>query len=235
MAQVKQTCSITNGSQVVTLAGIDLTARLKKNSIFMVATELVPYTLANDSTYAASATIVTLTGAYQGATNGAAAGVFVADMTFPSLIPTISQGDVGTAAVFTAAMNKIQTLLLTVGNTAPGATILASEALTAGDFVNVFNNFGAFNVRRATAGVSTKQATGYVLANVAVNGAAIVYFQGVNNMVTGQVSGDVYLQAALGQAGVTPPSASGNIVQNIGVATSSTSIIFQAGLLVGLA
>jgi hypothetical protein len=112
MAQIKQTVTVTNGSQVVTAAG-DLTSRIKKNSIFLVDVELVPYTVAVDSTYNATTgkTTVTLTGNYQGATNAAAAGVFAVDFTYPSLIPTIAQGDVGTAAIFSQAMYRIQKLM----------------------------------------------------------------------------------------------------------------------------
>lgn len=112
MAQIKQPVTVTNGSQVVTLAG-DLTVRIKKNHIFLVDGELVPYTVAINSTYSAATgkTTVTLTGAYQGATNAAAPGVFAVDFTYPSMIPTIAQGDVGTAAVFTQAMYRIQALM----------------------------------------------------------------------------------------------------------------------------
>ena len=112
MAQIKTPVAVTNGSQTVTLTG-DYTARIKKNHIFLVDVELVPYTVAANSTYNASTgkTTVTLTGAYQGVTNAAAAGVFAVDFTYPSMIPTIAQGDVGTAAIFTQAMYRIQALM----------------------------------------------------------------------------------------------------------------------------
>jgi hypothetical protein len=117
MAQIKKTCSVTNGAPTVTVTG-DQTARIKANTIFMVDTELVPYFVAINSTYSAGAdlTTVTLTGNYQGPTNTTATGVFSVDATYPNMIPTIAQGDVGTAAVFTAAMNRIQTLLTAADN-----------------------------------------------------------------------------------------------------------------------
>ena len=112
MAQIKQPVSVTNGSQTVTLTG-DYTARIKKNHIFLVDVELVPYIVGADSTYNATTgkTTVLLTGNYLGTTNAAAAGVFSVDFTYPSLIPTIAQGDVGTAAIFTQAMYRIQKLM----------------------------------------------------------------------------------------------------------------------------
>lgn len=111
MAQIKQQVAIVNGSQTVTIAGVDLTARIKKNHIFLVEGLLVPYVVATDSTFDGTNTIVTLTGAYQGATDAAAKGVFAVDLTYPDNIPTISQGDVGTAAIFTSAMYKLQDMI----------------------------------------------------------------------------------------------------------------------------
>lgn len=112
MAQLKQTVSVTNASQTVTAAG-DLSAQIKANNIFMVQGLSVPYTVAANSTYSAATglTTFTLTGAYQGTTDPAAAGVIVTDFTSPDLIPMLRQNDVGTASIFTQAMLKIQTLL----------------------------------------------------------------------------------------------------------------------------
>lgn len=112
MAQLKKTCTVTNGSQTVTLPG-DYTKQIKQGTIFLVAGELVPYTVSADATFGATAgvTTVVLSGAYQGATNTAAAGVFAVDFTYPGKIPTMAQGDVGTGAIFTQAMYKIQSIL----------------------------------------------------------------------------------------------------------------------------
>lgn len=112
MAQLKKTLSVTNGSATVTLTG-DFAAQIKKNFVFMVEGELVPYTVAADAVYSAvtGQTTFNLTGNYQGGTNAAAAGVIVVDVTYPHQIPLIRQGDVGTAAVFTAAMYRLQGML----------------------------------------------------------------------------------------------------------------------------
>lgn len=110
MAQIKQLCSVTNGQQIVTLSG-DQTLRIKRNSIFMVESDLVPYTVAADATFNGQVTSVYLTGIYLGATSAAARGVFATDFTYPDMLPTIAQGDVGTAAVFTAAMYRLQQMI----------------------------------------------------------------------------------------------------------------------------
>ena len=119
MAQIKKTCSVQNGSQTVAITG-DLSARIKRNHIFMVEGELVPYVVAQDSTYDGASTTVLLTGAYAGTTNSAANGVFATDATYPDMIPTIAQGDVGTAAVFTQAMYRIQDMVTSVSPTGFG-------------------------------------------------------------------------------------------------------------------
>lgn len=123
---------------------------------------------------------------------------------------------------------RIDATVMPIGIGADTATITASEALAAGDFVNIWSNAGAFNVRKADATVSGKHAMGFVLSAVAANGAAVVYFEGTNTQVTGQTPGDVFLQTTAGKGGATPAGASGNVVQNIGFAVSATSVNFQA-------
>lgn len=110
---------------------------------------------------------------------------------------------------------------------APSAVIVAQEALSAGDFVNIFNNGGA-KVRKADASVSGKHAMGFVKANYDAGDNATIYFAGANTFVTGQIPGDVFLSTTPGKATSTPSPGSGLIVQNIGFATSATSINFKA-------
>jgi hypothetical protein len=110
MPQLKQTCSVTNASQVVVMAGVNVANQIRKHAIFMIEGEHVPYFVAANAAYVNGNTTFSLTGAYMGATR-AAPGIVVKDMTFPHSIPTIAPGDVGTAAVFTAAMYRIQELL----------------------------------------------------------------------------------------------------------------------------
>lgn len=110
------------------------------------------------------------------------------------------------------------------------ASIVASEALAAGDEVNIFNDGGTPKMRKADASTSGKEAHGFVLAAVSADVAGTVYFEGLNDQVSGMVAGPVYLSAAApGTVTATPPSGSGNIVQRLGVALSATSINFEAG------
>ena len=122
---------------------------------------------------------------------------------------------------------RIDSTMMPVGIGADTATITTSEALSAGDFVNVWDSTGA-KVRKADATVSGKEAHGFVLSAYGSSASATVYFEGTNTGVTGQTPGPVFLSTTAGTATSTAPSGSGNVVQRIGFATSATSINFQS-------
>ena len=129
---------------------------------------------------------------------------------------------------------RIDNSMMPVGIGADTSTISASETLAAGDWVNVWNNSGA-KVRKADATTAGKEAHGFVLAAVTSGNPATVYFEGTNTQVTGQTPGAVYLQTTAGTGGATIPSASGNVVQQIGVAVSATAVNFERSAPVTLA
>lgn len=122
---------------------------------------------------------------------------------------------------------RLDLTMMPVGVVPEVAIIAASEALTAGDFVNVWNSAGA-KVRKADATIVGKEAHGFVLAAVASGANATVYFEGSNTAVTGQIPGVVFLSTTAGQPAATAPSGSGNVVQRIGFAVSATAINFQS-------
>ena len=129
---------------------------------------------------------------------------------------------------------RIDGSMMPVGIGADTASIQASENLAAGDFVNVWNNAGA-KVRKADATTAGKEAHGFVLSAVTSGNPAMVYFEGTNTQVTGQTPGTVYLQTTAGAGGATIPSASGNVVQQVGVAVSATAVNFERSTPVVLA
>lgn len=124
------------------------------------------------------------------------------------------------------ADGKLDATFMPTGIAADTSSITTSEALADGDFVNVWNSTGA-KARKADATTAGKEAHGFVLASVLSGAAATVYFEGKNDHVSGQTPGPVFLQTTAGTAGSTAPSATGNVVQRLGVATSSTSINFE--------
>ena len=135
-------------------------------------------------------------------------------------------GDAGKIPALDAA-GRLDNSMMPVGIGADTAVITASEALAAGDLVNVWNSTGA-KVRKADAATAGKEAHGFVLAAVSSSAAATVYFEGTDTQVTGLTPGVQYLSAATaGLATGTAPSGTGQVVQRVGVATSATALNFE--------
>lgn len=128
------------------------------------------------------------------------------------------------------AAGKLDNSVLPTGVGAETKSVLTSEALAAGNFVNVWNNAGTANVRKADATSPGKYANGFVLAAYGAGVMAEVYTEGINNQVTGHIVGTVYLSAITpGEAEPVAdiPTTAGHIVQAIGEAVSATEISFE--------
>jgi hypothetical protein len=122
---------------------------------------------------------------------------------------------------------RLSSTMMPVGFGDDAVTITASEALSAGDLVNIWDNSGA-KVRKADATTSGKEAHGFILSAVASGGLANVYFEGTNTAVTGQTPGPVFLSTTAGLTTSTAPSGTGNVVQRVGFAVSATAMNFQS-------
>lgn len=129
---------------------------------------------------------------------------------------------------------RLDSSLMPSGIGADTESILASEPLAAGDLVNIWDDGGTPSVRKADATTSGKRAHGFVLSAVSAAANATVYFEGRNDQVSGLTAGNQYLSTTPGISSGTPPSASGNVVQLVGVATSATSVNFEPGVTVVL-
>ncbi len=107
--------------------------------------------------------------------------------------------------------------------------IVASENLSAGDFVNIHDVAGVSKARKADATNATKPANGFVKSSATTGANVDVYLDGLNDAVTGKTAGTRYFLSAStpGVATATIPSASGNLCQFLGVATSATGIAFR--------
>ncbi len=122
---------------------------------------------------------------------------------------------------------RIDNTMLPVGVGADTYSITASEALAAGDLINVWNSSGA-KIRKADATVAGKEAHGFVLASVSNGAVGTVYFEGTNTAVTGLTPGVQFLSTTAGLSTTTAPTASGNVVQRVGFAVSSTALNFHS-------
>ena len=126
------------------------------------------------------------------------------------------------------AAGRLDTSFMPTGIGADTSSIVSSENLAAGDLVNIWNNTGTANVRKADATVAGKEAHGFVLSAVTAPAAATVYFEGSNTGVTGLTPGPQFLATTAGLCTAAAPAASGNVVQRVGFATSATNVNFQS-------
>lgn len=124
---------------------------------------------------------------------------------------------------------KIDTTMMPTGVGPDTVTVLASEALAAGDFVNIYNNGGTPNVRKADASGAnaSKEAHGFVLANVSNGANATVYLRGQNTGLSGLTAAPKFLSGGTpGASTSTAPSTAGHIIQRLGTAINATTINF---------
>lgn len=135
-------------------------------------------------------------------------------------------GDVGKLPQFDAT-GKLDISVLPSGIGSETESATASENLSAGDFVNIFDNTGTKNVRKANGSTPGLEANGYVLSAFTSGAVATIYTDGANTSRTGLTAGvTYYLAATAGGVTATPLSTTGQIHQKIGKASTSTSLIF---------
>ena len=142
---------------------------------------------------------------------------------------TVTSAGAGNAGDIVAldGTGKLDNSVMPVGIGADTAVLATTENLSAGDFVNIFNDSGTPKARKADATTTGKFAHGFVLAGTTSPNNATVYFEGTNTQVSTVTGGRLYLATTAGGWTATAPSASGNVVQAIGVGTSSTTINFE--------
>lgn len=120
---------------------------------------------------------------------------------------------------------KLDVSVLPTGVGPEVAILVATEALNAGDYVNIWNDAGTPKVRLAD-NSNGRRAHGYVKASVSISANATVYFEGDNDSLSSLVAGgDVYLGTAGGVI-QTPlaETAVGSISQKLGVARAATIV-----------
>lgn len=137
-------------------------------------------------------------------------------------------GDAGKIPKLDAA-GKISATMMPAGVAAETRTITCSENLSAGDLVNIHDDTGP-KVRKADAATAGKEAHGFVLSAYTSGQSATVYpEENVISGLTGLTPGArQFLSASTaGALTATPPSASANVVQEVGVALSTTEVMFR--------
>ena len=129
--------------------------------------------------------------------------------------------------IATGADGKLDSSFLPPGIGAATVSATASEALSAGVFVDLYNDGAGLKVRNADA-ATHKAADGFVLSAVASAGVATVYPLGeLNNQCTGLTPGSDYFLSTSTPGGVqtTAPSTTGQLYQRVGTAVSATELL----------
>ncbi len=107
-------------------------------------------------------------------------------------------------------------------------SIKTTEAIDAGDFINIFDHNGEASIRRAVASDPLMFTNGFVLESYAQNTSAKVHLIGFNSAVTIlSTQSLVYLDDGTpGNFTTARPTTPGYIVQSLGVAIPNFGIFF---------
>lgn len=133
---------------------------------------------------------------------------------------------------------KLDSTLMPIGVGAETRSVIASEALSAGNLVNLYNNAGVLNMRKADGTAAGKPADGFVLAAVTATSTGTVYpEEAVISGLTGLTPGDdIFLSVATaGLATAVVPTGTAKVAQLVGKALSATEVMFRRGTPITLA
>lgn len=143
-----------------------------------------------------------------------------------AIIASAGAGDAN-KIVATGPDGRLDSTLMPAGLGADSLIVQASEALAAGDFVNIHDVSGSARVRKASAADATRPAVGFVLAGVASGSNATVLFEGTNTSLSGLTIGANYMLSPTTPGAVvlaTTALTAGQVYQTLGSAVAATSI-----------
>lgn len=126
----------------------------------------------------------------------------------------------------TDGSGKLDVTFMPTGVGAATVSIVASENLSAGDFVNIYDNAGTVNCRKAD-NTNGRPANGFVLSAVTATQSATVYLSGQNTQLSSLTRGANYFLGTGGGVTTTAPSTTGYVIQYLGRAYATTAISFN--------
>lgn len=133
-------------------------------------------------------------------------------------------GDAG-EVVALDSNGKLDVSVLPVGVGPNVKVVLASENISAGKYVNIWDDAGTPKARLAD-NSNSREAHGFLKDAVTSGNNATVYFEGTNDDLSGLTSGARQFLDTAGGVTATPPTFAGGaqISQLVGVAVSPTEI-----------
>ena len=109
----------------------------------------------------------------------------------------------------------------------PNIQAIAGEALVAGNIVNVYNNAGTLTARKAAATTVTLQATGYVNTAYSTSDTVTILTGGANSNLSSLTLGATYyLSATPGAVDTVVVSTTNYVIQELGWANTTASLLF---------
>jgi hypothetical protein len=138
-----------------------------------------------------------------------------------AIAASVGVGDAN-KVVMTDSGGRLDSSLMPSGIGAQTITATATEALVAGDWVNI----APAGVRKAD-NSNNRPVHGFVLVGVASAATATIHTSGLNTAKTGLTAGTQYFLGTAGAQTTTAPTTAGTIVQTVGVASNSTTIPFD--------
>lgn len=136
-------------------------------------------------------------------------------------------GSAGTIPKLNSA-GAIDATMMPSGVGANSVSATASATITAGQLVNIYNNAGALAVRPADNTAAGSEANGYATAGITSGASGSVNLgPGSVTGLTGLTLGSRYYLGTVGAITTTAPSTTNNVVQAVGIATSTTALDFQ--------
>jgi len=118
---------------------------------------------------------------------------------------------------------KIDISLLPAGIGEDAIEIAAFEDVSAGDFVNIFDNGGSVAVRKADKS-NGRDANGFVLESAVAPVPVKVFFEGTNSQLSGLSIGERYYLDTAGAVTNVPTTTTGELHQYLGKAFSATEL-----------
>lgn len=110
----------------------------------------------------------------------------------------------------------------------PTISFTASEIIAAGQLVNLYDNAGTLNVRLADNTVEGKECFGYATVGGAT-GASVTILSAPGSVITGLSglsTGARYFLGGTGTVTSTVPTTTGNVIQYIGIALTTSTLLF---------
>lgn len=131
--------------------------------------------------------------------------------------------------VQTDTTGRFDVSLMPTGIGAEVSIVPSFENLTAGNFINLFNNAGVVSSRKSDATTNAKPAHGFTLSTVASPASSTIYgISTKNTALSGLTLGaDYWLATTPGAVSTVAPSATGNFVQEVGTSESLTAMVFS--------